>query len=132
MNDELKPIRCGCGGEPYLLGNYSVLCSKCFIKTDRENSEAEAIKVWNTAMGTDTRKIAEVMAHDIVVSEQLTNKVKMSPIHIDGSIYECPNCRTKVGYVEYTGYPATTPDTFYDWRVVKHKFCPECGIKLEW
>ena len=72
------------------------------------------------------------MAHDIVVSEQLTNKVKMSPIHIDGSIYECPTCRTKVGYVEYTGYPATTPDTFYDWRVVKHKFCPECGIKLEW
>ena len=60
MNEELKPVRCGCGGEvavhKQLAGEYEVYCRRCFITTDNYYTEAEAIQAWNTAMGANLEK----------------------------------------------------------------------------
>ena len=64
MNDELKPVLCGCSGEAQVV-RYSVKdwdlnkwvpafyvkCKKCGIRTIDYPTEAEAIEAWNTAMG---------------------------------------------------------------------------------
>ena len=58
-----QPVRCGCGGEAILQiikANiyehwYRILCPSCYVQTKAYYSEAEAIEVWNRAMGvTDT------------------------------------------------------------------------------
>lgn len=57
MTDELKPVRCGCGGEAevgevHFWGRcYTVQCSECGIETKPQNTEAEAVTAWNRAMG---------------------------------------------------------------------------------
>ena len=60
MNDELKPVRCGCGGtakvvsylgEKYSKMVYYVRCDKCGMASEKYRSEKEAIEAWNTAMG---------------------------------------------------------------------------------
>lgn len=47
--------------------------------------------------------------------------------------YICPNCKTKVGYTEGTGHIFIGgSESYEDWRVIEHEFCPGCGMKLEW
>jgi hypothetical protein len=58
MSDELKPCRCGCGGEAKVkkhtfyraLPLYSVKCDRCGIQVPSRNTETEAVKAWNKAM----------------------------------------------------------------------------------
>lgn len=61
MNEELKPVRCGCGGKAeveenvvqgmtWMTRHYYVGCQKCHIETKYYDTEAEAIQAWNTAM----------------------------------------------------------------------------------
>ena len=71
MRSESKPVRCGCGGEGVVRKGQTtecwwVECSKCEISTmwKLRYSESEAIEAWNTAMGTNTRKLLEVLVHD--------------------------------------------------------------------
>lgn len=77
MSDELKPVRCGCGGEAIdsivisthfaiLCDNhenpvpeYYVLCKKCGIRTMLYQTEAGAIQAWNRAMGVTWQKLAQ-------------------------------------------------------------------------
>jgi len=80
MNDDLKPVRCGCGGEakvaPYHGDGYEsfyVYCQKCNIETDYYEFEAEAITAWNRAMGTEYRTLLKVLIHD---AEEHTPKAK--------------------------------------------------------
>ena len=56
MTDELKPVRCGCGGKAMLYVSpittrWLLQCESCKIETTFYDSEAEAIKAWNRAMG---------------------------------------------------------------------------------
>lgn len=64
-NAELKPVRCGCGGEAilkhycYSYGDddqyYFVWCERCDIQTKTYPTEAEAVEAWNKAMcGNET------------------------------------------------------------------------------
>ena len=59
MENEIKPVKCGCGGEAYVITNdfeqSFVVCHKCTICTVTYNSKAEAIEAWNRAMGADVR-----------------------------------------------------------------------------
>ena len=57
---ELKPVRCGCGGEAYawelaegsyILEPWIVMCQTCGCQTGEYRTEAEAVAAWNTAMG---------------------------------------------------------------------------------
>ena len=64
MTDELKPVRCGCGGEAntWKFGKaWEVICAKCYTSTDLFMTEAEAIEAWNRAMGAD--KVDELIEH---------------------------------------------------------------------
>ena len=59
---ELKPVKCGCGGEALVRhgrtsNSYWVECSKCRISTmwGLRYSEADAIESWNLAMSGRTK-----------------------------------------------------------------------------
>ena len=107
MTDELKPIRCGCGGEaevklfPLCCGikheeiEYFVVCKKCRTRTEYKDTVAEAIIVWNRAMGERTVKVKNIT-------------------HVRGYPHEgkCSNCGFDV----------------YD----DGEYCPGCGARLEW
>ena len=57
---------------------------------------------------------------------------RMKPIRIDGFTEKCPKCGEKVMYTVGTGtifYGAS--ESYEDWRVIKHDYCPRCGTKIE-
>ena len=79
MTDELKPVRCGCGGEAKIIhSDYrnSVYCTACGIQTCYYATEAEAITAWNRAMGAD--KVDELMEH--VWREKLDTREKIAEL----------------------------------------------------
>ena len=103
MSEELKPVRCECGGKsqvffPFTNNSvYMIECKKCGICTSAYETEAEAIQAWNTAMG----------AKDIdVPTKERTAKV------IDEVGLSCGNCD--------------------QWLKLGWSWCPKCGAKLEW
>lgn len=63
MSDELKPVRCGCGGEAEVTidGNgemtgVAIKCKNCGITTAYYLDDMQkAITAWNRAMGADKR-----------------------------------------------------------------------------
>ena len=68
MTDELKPVRCGCGGEAIILkadeyhqfpDTYYVSCTKCTAGVGPYDTEAEAVTAWNRAMGVTWQKLAQ-------------------------------------------------------------------------
>lgn len=120
MTDELKPVRCGCGGEAEVVrissfkshdvftANAFVVCKKCKIETayyscdlypyiSKERAykyaESEAIEAWNKAMGKPTAKVKDFG-------------------HPCGTYGYCSNCG---GYC-----------------VNEEPYCPHCGAKLDW
>lgn len=106
MNDELKPVRCGCGGEAKVITTYKsiVVCSNCQILSDGYKTEVEAIEAWNRAMTGVVKN---------VITERPAKVINIKPGGLHGDHYGiCENCGR---YVE---------DDF--------KFCPECGNKLDW
>ena len=99
---ELKPVRCGCGGESEVdtklvcsspVERKRIYCSKCYISTDWMKSEAEVITAWNMAMG------------------ERTAKATRKP---EAFFYRC-----ECGY----GLCCEKNDMNY---------CPQCGARLEW
>ena len=111
MTDELKPVRCGCGGEAMLLvdmNNYSIMCRKCGINTENYDTEAEAIMAWNKAMG----------AKDINVPDKKERIAKVTNIHekIGSSTVFTLIGKCKCG------------ELVSSWD----KYCHECGSRLEW
>ena len=96
--DELKPVRCGCGGEAEICEQryygkcYDVACTKCQISTRIYDTEAEAIEAWNRAMGRKTGKWIEV--------DSATVNGRCSVCSYESRLYEndvygehyCPNC----------------------------------------
>lgn len=72
MSDELKPVRCGCGGEAEVIKHtfhgaspsYGVACRKCRTESWQFfETEAEAVTAWNKTMGERTAKV-EVLYRD--------------------------------------------------------------------
>ena len=105
MTDELKPVRCGCGGEAIILkadeyhqfpDTYYVSCTKCTAGVGPYDTEAEAVTTWNRAMGT-TEKSSTV---------ERTAKVEKYSF---GEQCECGK-----------------------WVDAIWNYCPSCGGRLEW
>ena len=103
MTDELKPVRCGCGGEAVQKAIwqtakdryvYQVGCRECFTQTIAFPTEAEAVTAWNRAMGKEPVKVEVVTAKSGRTWEQ------------------CSRCLNEV----YYNLP----------------YCPGCGAKLDW
>ena len=109
MSDELKPVRCGCGGKPYIYHldakddyPWTIMCEQCEIVTANYATEAEAITAWNRAMGaTDTN----------VGDKERTAKVETYTDDQQETWSVC-ECGTDV------------------WK--SYNYCPECGAKLDW
>ena len=111
MSEELKPVRCGCGGEAFhdtargwnpvredaLVLWHRVICKNCGTQTKAFYTEAEAIQAWNRA-----------------ISGQ--NKEKDMTFHWIESFlgYRCSSC----GHICNT---TAMPD-----------ICPNCHARLEW
>ena len=102
MCEELKLVRCGCGGEAsvdYFIGepsegaSYMVYCRKCEIQTMSYDTMTEAITAWNIAMGERTAKA----------------KVNFKDENFFFGWCEC-------GQYQSSQFP----------------YCPVCGCRLEW
>ena len=117
MTDELKPVRCGCGGEAIIglkewedrKGNYHensfVYCDDCSISTGGYLTEAEAVTAWNRAMSGNMQECAENAR-----CTERTAKAEWSEVdgcHLCGEcgFAVCPNCDV---------------------------YCAGCGARLEW
>ena len=111
MTGELKPVKCGCGGEANIYTyearwkktedgyQRSVGCLKCGIATQLYDTEAEAVTAWNRAMGADQFR-------------EVTKKIERTAKVMNDGINYCENCE---GYVE-----------------APMAYCPYCGCRLEW
>ena len=110
MTEELKPVRCGCGGKAKVdewIDVCEVRCPYCGISIRRIFKD-EAIEAWNRAMG----------AKDInVPDKERTAKVTTVEKPVDGcdkkiTVTSCGNCETVVSLFD--------------------NYCCGCGCRLIW
>ena len=87
MSDELKPVRCGCGGKsqvffPFTNNSvYMIECKKCGICTSAYETETEAIQAWNKAMGATDKNVGDKIIY--------CKDCKYSHMTIDGLCKYC-------------------------------------------
>lgn len=124
MTDELKPVRCGCGGEanivfPFMHTEmYLIECNECGICTSSYNTESEAITAWNRAMSG---------AKDINVP----NKGFWKPVYeseatgFDPSLAGCDPVFNHVCSI--CGQETWTNDLGEEYL---SDFCPHCGADM--
>ena len=121
MTDEMKPVKCGCGGEANIYTyeaiwkktedgyQRSVGCLKCGISTQLYDTEAEAVKAWNRAMSGNGQEYAK----DARCSER-TAKVETVE---KPNVYKCSECGQ---YFHSTAWGSPVA------------YCSRCGCRLEW
>lgn len=116
--DDLKPVRCGCGGEAVVVKHtfhgaspsYGVECMNCHVETWQfYNEEAEAITAWNRAMRTSAEPERKK-------GEWIERKVYSMTI-MDYQHAKCSVC----------GKYLTTP---YQYFFDNYPFCPNCGAEM--
>ena len=106
MSEELKSVKCGCGGEAEIdivpIDRRRVRCQKCGIRTLSFATEADAITAWNRAMGNQFREVTKKVENQYTVGDH-------------GKVYEYGSCGA-------CGAPVIKSD----------KYCSECGARLDW
>ncbi len=122
MSDELKPAHCGCGGEAEVRGfenlddsvSIYICCTKCHTSTvsfTGDQAEANAVEVWNQAMGAKDinvpakERTAKVIEHDASITDDRGYKYLRTE-------YLCGKCKKKV--------------------IGGDEYCSHCGARLEW
>lgn len=148
MSEELKTINCGCGGEAVLEIDHDTIqpgapidwkrvrCNNCNIRTTWRKSEAEAIKVWNTAMSGVVYPCTTpngVYTSGCTITNTTDDKDDFHPV------YDC-----MVGKERTAKVTLLTPNSKGYWSTNgrcqgcgfllerKHAYCPNCGARLEW
>lgn len=105
MNDKLKPVRCGCGGEAKVITKLvsfapierkRVFCSKCYISTEWMKSEAEAITAWNRAMGAGKDDVAITKGNWMMTYDGLHCSVCNYKCETTALSEVCPHCGTRL------------------------------------
>ena len=104
MTDELKPVRCGCGGEAFvhLMGfekvetRYYVQCDECGTRTEIQYTEAEAIEAWNKAMGRYKSKYAITKGYWMATYDGLHCSVCNYKCESTALPNVCPHCGTSM------------------------------------
>ena len=105
MSNELKPVRCGCGGDavpfPCESGyswnrskGYCVECVKCKTKTSVFETLEKAIETWNNAMGKGKTEIAITKGTWMVVYDGLYCSVCNCRCETTALPDVCPHCGT--------------------------------------
>ena len=102
MTDELKPVHCGCGGEPQLMYRqydflnitaFFEMCPKCGMSTAEKATPEEAIEIWNKAIGERTAKVEMLLCgncHESNIFDVVTRQ----------HYKYCPNCGCRLGWNE--------------------------------
>lgn len=99
------------------MSDYMPKCATC------EHFESCIMQKHNTEMALTLWDISR---------EKEKEKTVNKPIRIDGFTEKCPKCGEKVMYAVGTGtifHGAS--ESYEDWRVIKHDYCPRCGTKIE-
>ena len=141
MTDEMKPVRCGCGGEAEVIKHtfhgaspsYGVECTNCHAESWQfYDTEAEAITAWNRAMGSHTTVCT---TEDGVYTSGCTITNTSSPNEDFHPVRDCMVGAERTVKVDELcgkwgkcecGADVFRPDT-EGW-----KYCPYCGARLEW
>lgn len=119
MNNELKTVQCGCGGEA-VHGKWvrkvgviahAVGCKNCGIQTKPYPTEAEAITAWNRAMGAKDINVPNKFVTDTNVGNK-ERTAKIIGNYWRGVEYFCGDCKKKV--------------------LSSDDYCSHCGAKLDW
>lgn len=72
--DNIKPVRCGCGGNwAIVTGRHPVAkyiywyvrCEDCGTRTDEYDTKEQAIEAWNRAMGADVNSVVSVFSSEV-------------------------------------------------------------------
>lgn len=122
MNEDLTPVRCGCGGEAYVSLNgfleYHVVCASCGMKTDWFRSKERAVIAWNKAMYKDINVPSKGFWKPVYESEATGFDPSLAgydPVfnHV------CSVC----------GQETLTNDLGEEYL---SDFCPHCGEKMNW
>lgn len=102
MSEELKTVRCGCGGEAscyfthYWGKCFSVQCSECGIETKPYDTEDEAIMAWNKAMGAGKSEIAITKGYWMTTYDGLHCSVCNYKCETTALPEVCPHCGTRL------------------------------------
>ncbi len=121
MNEELKLVKCGCGGEAsvdFFIGepsegtSYVVYCRKCEIQTMSYDTMTEAVEAWNRAMGATDIHVGDKFAKDMNVPR----KGKWLWDEEEDRCY-CSECGEE-------------DDLSIDGVYMMHDFCPNCGADM--
>lgn len=122
-----EPVRCGCGGEASVkkhtfyraLPLYSVKCDRCGIQVPSRNTEAEAVQVWNKAMGATDKNVGDKFDKDTnVLCKERTAKVEKVDMPSEhNKVYKCCECGQ---YTHRTSWSSPV------------NYCTNCGARLEW
>ncbi len=105
MNNKLKPVNCGCGGEAKVdtklvsctpVERKRVYCSKCYISTEWMKSEAEAIEAWNRAMSAGKDEIAITKGYWMAIYDGLHCSVCNYKCETTALPEVCPHCGTRL------------------------------------
>lgn len=140
MNDKLRLVHCGCGGEASIIDyqgdgytSYYCYCIKCNIGTDLYETEEEAIEAWNKAMENNIQINVQINEEKF---EQLKNEIVQELLKsIKITVAAEPEKTAKVTNIVLTSLP---PQDAYICsncgnRVEKiDHYCSQCGAKLEW
>lgn len=153
MTDELKPCRCGCGGEAKVYewfdGNsagcmqYFVYCLDCDISTRCDyDTEAEAIEAWNRSMGanrgldewcTDCKEY-DPDKHCCPRWNKVIRKT-VEEMQLSGKLAKVINRRyngTAYGIVGLADRSYGLCGNCQGEVLEGYTFCPMCGARLEW
>ena len=128
MTDELKPVKCGCGGEAEVIKHtfhgaepcYGVTCKKCGTASWHGfDTDAEAITAWNRAMGTDARTLMKVFAYDATCAVCEKKKERIAKVETveKPNVFKCSECGQ---YFHRTAWSSPV------------NYCSSCGARLEW
>ena len=120
MSEELKPVKCGCGGEAHVSDYktvsgetaFYVSCRVCDTSTRSFLTKDKAITAWNRAMGATDMNVGDKFAKDMNVPR----KGKWLWDEEEDRCY-CSECGNE-------------DDLSIDGVYIMHDFCPNCGADM--
>ena len=145
MSEELKPIRCGCGGEAdvHIMGHemtkaqYYINCERCDTRTWFYDTEAEAISAWNQAMGITHERAVEYLQITGWMQDHDRQMMAM------GSIEKSSTVERTAKVIEHDA--SVTDTDGYKYHRTEYlcgdckkrvlggdEYCSHCGAKLIW
>ena len=136
MTDELKPVRCGCGGEVWAFMTlypdnrerpYICQCRRCFTRTGGYPTEAEAIEAWNRAMGEHVFECVDgIHTEKRDASSRVERKTGK---WLEPDVFDVKKQVDKLQCAKCSvcGKWHTTPFLYY---FDNYPYCPNCGADM--